>query len=142
MSSKKMMQLIPAKIKGYYPDGDAKSVLTKLGTISYSLCERNFVSGNKSIKILLFDFNDAPIMYNQAMRKWSDESRIETDTLVFRPIAMKNCTGWESYRHRNKDSQILLGICNRFFLNISGTNVDLEVLQHVLLQFPLDKFPK
>ncbi len=141
MPSKKMMELIPGKLKGFQKDGDAKSVLTKLGTLSYALCERNFISGNKSIKILLFDFNDAPIMYSQAMRKWSDQNRIETDTLVFRPIAMTNCSGWESYRHQNKNAQILLGICNRFFLNISGTNVDLAMLQDVLLQFPLEKYP-
>lgn len=80
-------------------------------------------------------------MYKQAMRKWNNEI-IETDTLILRHIEQENCTGWESYNKQAGTAQIFLGICDRFFLMISGENVELASLQDVLATFPFQTYPK
>src|SRR5688572_568537 len=78
LPSDKIIKLIPAKIKDFHPEGDAKSKVIKLGNIQYSMAEKNFTSGTKrSIKILLFDYKEAPIMYNQATRKFSTFTTVE-----------------------------------------------------------------
>jgi hypothetical protein len=142
LSPKKMLKLIPDKIKGFQGTDESKARLTKLGDISYTLAEKHFHSGKRSIRILLFDYKEAPIMYNQAMKEWGSHAFVDTDSLVFRSFATQNCSGWESYNLNNKRSQIFLGICDRFFMLITGENTDLALLRHVLQEFPLAEFPK
>jgi hypothetical protein len=143
LAPEKIIKLIPDKVKGYYPEGEAQSKAIKLGTLHYSMAEKNFSGSHKrSIKILLFDYKEAPIMYNQATRKFSTFIPIESDSLIMRSVLMSDCKGWESYNVNRKNSQILLGVCNRFFLTVEGTNVDLESLKKVVENFKFEAFPK
>jgi hypothetical protein len=143
LPAEKIIKLIPDKIPDYYLKEDPKSKLIKLGTIQYSMVEKNFSTSKKrSIKILLFDYKDASIMYNQATRKWSTFTTIESDSLILRPSIIKDCTGWESYYVYKKNSQIMLGICNRFFLTVEGTGVELEALKKIVQDFKFETYPK
>lgn len=134
--------LVPDNVKGFKQGAEAVSKLVKLGEIRYSLCEKRFLRGAQNVKVLLFDYKEAPIMYTQAMRKWNQPTPIVTDSLVQSPVAMENCSGWESFNKNSNTSQIFLGICDRFFLSLSGENVDLPALQGILKQFAFEKFPK
>src|SRR5436190_6996891 len=71
LSAQKITKLLPSKIPNYYLKGIARSSEMKVGTLTYSLCERNFARGKKQVRILLFDYVDAPIMYQQVMRNQS-----------------------------------------------------------------------
>jgi hypothetical protein len=141
LKSSEIQKLLPQKIKGYHPNGEANSRQMKVGNITYTLCEKNFMNRKKSIKLLLFDFKNAEIMYQQAMNTWTDLEPIESDSVIMRAMSIANCTGWESFRKKSGKSQISLGIFNRFFLSMVGDNVDLESLKAVLNQVPLEKFP-
>ncbi len=142
LPAEKIIDLIPGTIKEFYPSGSPQSKLIKLGTLRYSMAERNFYASRKrAIKILLFDYKEAPIMYSQATRKFNAMMPIESDTVILRSIKMPGYTGWESYNVQSKNSQILLGISNRFFLTIEGTNVDLETLQYLVHEFKFGDFP-
>jgi hypothetical protein len=141
LDPKDISKLLPTKIKGFYDDGDCKSSLIKLGDLRYSLSERKFSKGNQKIKFLIFDYKEASIMYKQAMRKWNDES-IVTDSLILRSITIENCTGWESYNKQAGTSQIFLGVCDRFFLMLSGEKVALDQLKEVATLFNFTAFPK
>jgi hypothetical protein len=143
LSPEKILQLLPKKIQGFHISKNPSSKVIKLGTLRYAMAEKNFAANHKrSVKILLFDYKEAPIMYNQATRKWSTYTAIETDSIIQRPYVMKDCTGWESNNVKRKNSQIILGIYNRFYLTIEGTNVDLESLQKVVQTFMFEAFPK
>jgi hypothetical protein len=142
LSPEKILKLIPDKIKGFHETDQPKARQTKLGDITYSLCEKRYSSGHTSIRILLFDYKEAPIMYKQAMREWGGRPTIDTDTLVFRSLAMQNCSGWESYNINSKRSQIFLGICDRFFMMMTGEGIELASLKRALQDIPLDQFPK
>lgn len=141
LAPEKILKLTPEKIKGYIVDGEGRSTLIKMGTIRYSLVERRFAKGKEKVKILLFDYKEAPIMYKQAMRRWDKES-VVTDSLVLRSIELQNCTGWESYNRYAYTSQIFLGICDRFFLMISAENVPLDRLRETLDAFSFKDFPR
>jgi hypothetical protein len=143
LSPEKIIKLIPGRVDDFRAEGDAKSKVIKLGNIQYSMAEKNFsASRNRAIKILLFDYKEAPIMYNQATRKWSTFTIVENDSLILRPALMNECTGWESYNVNRKNSQMVLGICERFFLTLEGTNVDLAVLKKIAQEFKFESFPK
>jgi hypothetical protein len=143
LPSEDIAQLIPDRLKGFHLDGEAKARMVTLGTIRYSLSEKSFVTGsNKHIKILLFDFKEAPIMYAQATRKFNAFTPIESDSLVLRSLSMTNCTGWETYNSTNNSSQIAIGVCDRFFLTAEGTNVNLDVLKQLVRQIEFENFPR
>jgi hypothetical protein len=137
-----MMKLVPDKINGYRQTEGSKSNELKIGNISYSICQKGFSSGSKHITILLFDFKNAPIMYNQVTRDWSKYQAVESDTLVLRPIMESNYSGWESNNTYSRSSRIFLGVSNRFYLAVDGKNVDLEDLRAVLKLFALEVFPE
>ncbi len=128
-----MVNLIPDKIlKGYSQAGTPKSKMMQVGILRYSLVERNFVNGKKKIKILLFDYHEAQIMYNQATKRFATYTTIESDSLTCKPLESPNYTGWGSENHRNQTTQILMGIGNRFYLTIEGVGVPIEELEEVL----------
>jgi hypothetical protein len=137
-----MLKLLPSTIDGFSPTGKFRSKQMKVGTITYTLCEKKFNVGTRSIVLLLFDFSHADIMYKQAMKTWNEAHPVETDSIVLRAVALDNCTGWESYRKRTRQSQIFLGICGRYFLNMTGDQVALPELKLVFKDVALDKFPK
>jgi hypothetical protein len=142
LKSKEMRSLLPDKIKGFHSEEGFINKRLKIGTISYTLCEKKFSKGKQSIKLLLFDFVNADIMYKQAMYSLHDGEAIETDSIVMRAILLDNSTGWESYRKSSQQSQVVLGVCNRFFLSMTGDKVDLALLKSVLDLVPIAKYPK
>lgn len=143
LSAEKIIELIPDKIEGFSLSGESQSKVIRMGNLQYSMADKRFFASNQRfIKILLFDYKEASIMYNQATRKFSSFTPVENDSLILRAVFMNDCTGWESYNVRRKNSQILLGVCNRFFLTIEGTNVDLESLRQVVQSFKIETFPK
>lgn len=145
LSADEIIKLIPDKVEGFSLNGESQSKVIKMGTLQYSMAEKRFTAKsrrNATVKVLLFDYKEAPIMYNQATKKFSTFSPIESDSLILRSVLMQDCTGWESYNIYRKNSQILLGVCNRFFLTIEGTNVDLETLKKVVHHFKIETFPK
>ena len=143
LSAEKIIKLIPNKITGFSLSADPQSKQIKLGTLQYCMAEKNFIASRKrSVKVLLFDYKEAPIMYNQATRKWTTYKRVESDSIIQRPIVLDDCIGWESYDAGKVSSQILMGIFNRFYLTVEGKNVDLESLRTILGEFKIEKFPK
>ncbi len=133
-------KFIPAKLEGYHEDGDLHGSQKAIGNISYTICERRFAKGKQKIKILLFDYKDAPIMYKQAMKSGRNIQTLETDSLVARNVVALNYTGWETYDSKAASSQIFLGIADRFFLMLSAEHVDLVSLQQILTNFKFESF--
>jgi hypothetical protein len=137
-----ILKLLPDKIEGFHPLEEFKSERIKIGTITYTLCEKKFKSHEKIIQLLLFDFLDADIMYKQAVSKWDETKPVDTESMVMRAIERDNCKGWESYQKHTEESQISLGIDGRYLLNITGHHVDLATLHSMLSLIALEEFPK
>ncbi len=142
LSSKELQQLVPSYINGFQLSQEPKGKLMKIGNLQYSMCEQNFTNGKRKIKVLLFDYNDADIMYNQAINDWKNFSPIFTDSVILKPVVMGNCSGWQSYRKSTNMAQICLGIGDRFLLTLTGENVELEIISKYLDEFRFDLFPK
>lgn len=130
-----LAKLIPNRINGYHEEGDMRGSQKAIGDVRYSVCERRFAKGKQKIKVLLFDYKDAPIMFKQAMKNGLNNEVMESDSLISRNIETANYNGWEKYSSKASTSQIFLGIADRFFLMLSADNVDLIDLQAILSNF-------
>jgi hypothetical protein len=142
LSPEMIGKLVPSRIKGYYQNGTGKNSMITLGTIRYSIAERSFRSRTRTVKFLLFDYAEAPIMFNQAVRKWGEMKTISTDSLVYQPLAGTDSSAWESWSGKSQMAQIILGINKRFFVNVSSEKIPLEELRQLVQLMPFEKFPR
>jgi len=137
-----LQKLVPDNINGYNHDEEVKGKLMQIGNLQYSFCEHRFSKKNQNIKVLLFDYKEAPVMFNQVTKGWNAYEPVDSDSIILRSVIQPHVAGWESYQRASNSSQVKLTINSRFFLNIAGENVDLEVLKEVLSHFDFEKFPK
>ena len=134
-------KLLPSKIKPYRVE-DSKSRLLEIGSLRYSLSERKFLSRDKSIKVLLFDYAEAPVMFSQSVKKWQQMPETKNDSIAFSTFSNQFGQVWESEHSKYKRSQIILSINDRFFMTMEGENVLLGQLREFFQNFNLEKFPK
>jgi hypothetical protein len=135
-------KLIPSKVKGFSVKGDSKSSVLTIGSLRYSLSEKVFSSRDQSIKILLFDYVEAPIMFDQSLKKWEEMPEVQTDSVVFSKSLGSYGHVWESSHPHSKRSKLQLSINKRFFLTLEAENMSLEELKEFFKSFDLEKFPK
>lgn len=135
-------KLIPSKIKGYNVKGDSKSSVHTIGSLRYSISEKTFSSRDRIIKILLFDYVEAPIMFSQSTKKWSEMPEVKTDSILFSNVVSDYGNRWESEHPYSKRSKLLLSVNNRFFLTLEAENMSLVELREFFKNFDLEKFPK
>ncbi len=137
-----LAKLIPDKIEGFNLVEKINGRSIKIGTLSYSMMERSFGKSNRKIRIMLFDYNNAPIMYTQSTGKWESQPEEETDDLIQRPFSVAHGQGWEYFNKVSNASQILMGIHDRFYLVINGEGVDLNLLRVIATTVDLSNFPQ
>lgn len=142
LEAAEILKLIPTKLDGYSFREQPKGKLMKVGTLKYALAEQKFYDGNKKISILLFDYIEAPIMYDQATRKFSSFEPVVNDSTVLRSVDKPESLGWEKSNMWSKTSQILLGIHDRFYLILEGAYVTLDELNAVLEMMNVENFPR
>jgi hypothetical protein len=140
LSLEQLGELAPEKIDGYRPR-EPKGRILKIGTLSYSMIERIFMHGKKQISILLFDYNNASVMYRQATQKWKNAERVETDLILDNMYELEKQPGWMHFDKANNKSQITLGIQNRFYLVLTGEGIPLDVLDGIAKNFNFIRFP-
>lgn len=143
LKPKAISKLLPAKIQGYVVKSDSKSSILTIGTLRYSVCERIFSHRDRTIKILLFDYAEAPVMLNQSVKKWDAMPHIETDSVTFSKRKSEYGEVWESSHPRSMRSQLLMAVNNRFFLTLEAEKIALtELNEFVDKNIILAKFPK
>lgn len=141
MDLEQLGELAPEKIEGYKKIGQNKGRSLKIGTLSYAMIERTFVHDKKQITIMLFDYNNASVMYRQATEKWKNALGQETDLILENAYELEKQPGWILYDKAQKKSQITLGIQNRFYLVLIGQGILLTDLESVAKIFDFVRFP-
>ncbi len=134
-------ELAPEKIEGYKKIEQNKGRSLKIGTLSYSMIERSFLRDKKHITIMLFDYNNASVMYRQATQKWKNAVGQETDLMLENAYELEKQPGWMQYDKARNKSQITLGIQNRFYLVLIGEGIPLPDLESIAKIFDFVRFP-
>ncbi|GIV37367.1 MAG: hypothetical protein KatS3mg032_1746 [Cyclobacteriaceae bacterium] len=129
LAPEELLKLIPTTVEGFKPAGEPVARTIKIGTLSYSMAERSFARARQKIKILLFDYNNALIMYSQA-----SNTGISPVDNVAEGSTTRSGNRYDYYRRQLDGStcRIALGINMRFFLNITCENADESVLNAIL----------
>ncbi|MCS6974633.1 MAG: hypothetical protein N2044_04855 [Cyclobacteriaceae bacterium] len=130
-----LLRLIPEQVENFRLSGDPKARMIKIGTLSYTMAERNFMRGKQKIKILLFDYNNALIMYSQAMRSIKQPTE---ETSMYHLASLTESGNYqygENIEPEKNICQLFLGVNDRFFLSISCENTDSSILHGLLNQF-------
>ena len=134
-------ELMPEKIEEYKMVGGNKGRMLKIGTLSYTMVERTFVHGKQQVIIMLFDYNNAPVMYRQATLPWKNALSTETALILENAYELERQPGWMRYDKVHNKSQISLGIQNRFYLMLIGEGVSPSALENIVKIFELTRFP-
>lgn len=143
LQPKAISKLLPIKVPGYAVKGESKSSILTIGTLRYSLCERVFATRDRTIKILLFDYVEAPVMLSQSIKKWSAMPTVETDSITFASHRTEYGERWISSHPRSKRAQLLLSINNRFFLTLEAEGITITELEEFAARhIDLANFPK
>ncbi len=139
---RQLMKLLPDKVKGYEQLEDSKSSEIKIGNITYSLCEKVFNRNKNNVKVLLFDFKNAQVMFDQAVRPWRNAEEVNSDTVKQRHLQWEGNQGWESENSFSKTAQVFVAVNNRFIMSIIGERTDLKDLHEVLSGVDVSRFPQ
>ena len=137
-----LIKYLPETVAGYQRNEDPKGASMDMGEMSYSSAEIRFENENGDrIKITLFDYNAAYSMYSMATAMWASGFKIDTSEELGQSINLgENINGWESFNKKQKDASVVLGIGDRFLLNIEGNNQkDCEFLKEVAKSMDLSK---
>jgi hypothetical protein len=140
LSLEQLGELAPEKIEGYRM-AEPKGRSLKIGTLSYSMIEQTFVHGKKQITMMLFDYNNASVMYRQATQKWKNAESFESDSMLENAYELEKQPGWMQYDKTHNKSQITLGIQNRFYLVLVGDGIPLNDLESIAKVFDFVRFP-
>lgn len=142
LTPRQLMKLLPDKVNGYEQLEDSRSSEIKIGNITYSLCEKIFNRNKNNVKVLLFDFKNAQVMYDQAVRPWRNAEEVNSDTVKQRHVQWEGNMGWESENTFSKTAQVFVAVNNRFIMSIIGESSDLKDLHDVLNGVDASRFPQ
>lgn len=137
-----LLNLIPNELAGYDQVGKFKSREIKIGTMSYTVGEKEFSHQRSRVKLLLFDYQDAPVMFEQTTRPWLNTAVVDSDSVKRQRIEWVGNKGWESENTSTQSAQVALAINQRFVLMLIGENCRLSDLYTILGIFDLSRFPK
>lgn len=141
LTTDELLPYVNDKIPNYRSAQAPKASQIRIGDITYTMCQKEFREGKKRIKVLLFDFKEASIMYIQATRGWLLFESLASETYIQRPLSEEQYVGWETYNIPTKTAKIHLGIHDRFLMTIETTDVSPESLQEIIDHFMNEEFP-
>lgn len=137
-----LIKYLPESVAGFKRNEDPSGASMDMGEMSYSSAEVRFENekGDR-INITLLDYNAAYSMYSMATAMWASGFKIDTSEELGQSINLgENINGWESFRKKQKDASIVLGIGDRFLLTIEGNNQkDCEFLKGIAKSMDIKK---
>ncbi len=115
LNAVEIKRLLPEKIMNGYARGESGNAkVMKIGNLQYSMAEISYVNGRKQIKVMLFDYAAASIMYEQSVKKFKAFEPVSNDSLFIQPLQINQGNGWQVAKPVSKSAQVALGIFNRF----------------------------
>ncbi len=141
LSPDELARLLPARLEGFNLIEQNKGRMIQIGTLTYSMTERGFSKSKRKVTILLFDYNNASIMYRQATGKWANQVSEDNEIRKQGPYPFESGEGWEHYDKIRNYSQLFLGVHGRFYIVLTGEGIGMEELYAICNQLNASSFP-
>ncbi len=141
MHYEELMKFLPDEISGYKRNEPNGGTVNMMG-MSYSSAEARYENSNGNyLKITLVDYNQAYGIYQTATAMWAMGMSIDTPDEKANGVKINDdIAGWESFKKKTKDAQLVLGIGHRFWLSIEGDQQeDTKFLRKVAKEVNMDK---
>jgi len=124
---RKFIEFFP-DIPGWDKVGDVIGSMIS-STIKLSQAEQNYVAGEKKIKILFFDSVGDPMLLSPIKGMLATE--VDTNTQYIRKFEVGGHPGAVLYDFNSKGAQIVVLIAFRFYLHITGENIEEQAVNDV-----------
>lgn len=117
-------ELIPflVDISGWEAKDEAEGKSLNIGGYKISQAERNYVSGNKELRIQVVDGSYLPMIY--ASIKMAMEFEMDTGEEYQKKITVKVYSGVEQYHREDKEAAVIILIADRFLLRLEGRSIE------------------
>jgi hypothetical protein len=133
MNYKDLQKYLPKSPKGYELKGSMKGETLNMTGLSFSKATAEYKKGDDEIEVALFDYNQAFQVFQGLAMIWSMGISEENDERKAGTINYKGHKGWEEFNKKTKDAKILLGINDRFYLEVKAENQkDTDFLKSII----------
>lgn len=141
MNYKDLQKYLPKSVKGYELDGEMSGQTTNMQGMSVSVAKAKYKKGDDFLNIELTDYNAAYTLMAGLTMAWS--MSIEDDEQVAKGCTIKGHKGFETYKKKDKDANVVLGISDRFFVSANANNqTSTEVVKSALESIDIDGLAK
>lgn len=142
LTPKQLDRLLPKKIEGFRDETDPRSIQTKVGNLVYTLAERNLKTKTGKVKLLLFDYVEAPVMFQQATKQWTAMPQNTTDSTSFIATLSDSVSTWRSVDRVHGRDQLVITLYKRYLINITSQGLADDQLNQLVRLIEPSKFPK
>lgn len=139
--AEELLKILPEKVEGFVPDGEAELLDEKAAGSSWSVAARRYRKGNIQLRLTVADYNGAYGMYAGATSVFSEMDNEEERTKV---ISLKDgkVKGWESFRKQSHESSLMLAVSNRYLITLEADHQqDTSFLLSLVDKINLEKLP-
>jgi hypothetical protein len=120
MSLADLQKYLPEEINGYKAEGKPQGEYMDIPGMAFSQAEQVYKKGDSRMVVLLFDYNSAYDMYAGTMALFSAAPIENSEESAMGISIYNNMKGRESYKKKEKKAELMLGIAERFYLNIKA----------------------
>lgn len=131
-----LIHFLPEATQGYQRIGKPEGSTMKMQGISYSVGQKKYSSGYKELEIVLYDYLGAE---NYATAMTAGQYEYESTEGYSKSVMVDEMNGWVSQDYSSKESNLMLFKDGRFWLMISGMDLDQATLVRIAKDVELDR---
>lgn len=132
---------IPDELAGLKADNRSFSKEVNNEQGQYLMAVKQFIDGEKTISLVVFDYGDNAAKVESSTKSWKDGTVIENDQHYFAHSLLQNNKAFEQLNKVDNQAQLLIYIANRYLLTLN-TNQGLETARTLAAQLKLTQLPK
>ncbi|MDW3192206.1 MAG: hypothetical protein R8G66_07570 [Cytophagales bacterium] len=123
-----LINILPESTQGYQREGKPEGSTMKMQGVAYSMAQKSYSNGSKDLEITLYDYLGAE---SYAMAMTSGQYEYESTEGYSKSIVIDSMNGWITYDNSSKESNLMLFKDGRFWVMVSGENLDENALTNI-----------
>jgi hypothetical protein len=141
MNYKDLQKYLPKSVKGYELDGEMSGQTTNMQGMSVSVAKAKYKKGDDFLNIELTDYNAAYTLMAGLTMAWG--MSMENDDEIAKGCTIKGHKGFETFKKKDKDANVVLGISDRFYVSANANNQSsTDLIKSALESIDIDALAK
>lgn len=131
-----LINILPESTQGYRRVGKPEGSTMKMQGVAYSMAQKSYTNDTKELEITLYDYLGAE-SYATAMT--AGQYEYESTEGYSKSIVVDDMNGWITYDNSSKESNLMLFKDGRFWVMVSGENLDEDALTSIAKDLDLGR---